>query len=55
MCMMLKLNTYFSDLNFPRRLNLFNDLGEDHIVEFFLIADNFHNILKAIIINYLQN
>jgi len=28
---------------------LFNDLGEDYIVDYFLIKDNFHNILKAII------
>jgi len=28
---------------------LFNDLGEDYIVDFFLIKENFHNILKAII------
>lgn len=39
--------------NNPQRyettITLFNDLGEDYIVEFFLIKDNFHNMLKAII------
>ena len=39
--------------NNPQRyettISLFNDLGEDYIVEFFLIKDNFHNMLKAII------
>jgi hypothetical protein len=39
--------------NNPQRyettISLFNDLGEDFIVEYFLIKDNFHNILKAII------
>ena len=39
--------------NNPQRyettIALFNDLGEDFIVEYFLIKENFHNILKAII------
>ena len=39
--------------NNPQRyettITLFNDLGEDFIVEYFLISDNFHNILKSII------
>lgn len=30
-------------------INLFNDLGEDYIIDFFLIQDNFHNIIKALI------
>jgi len=39
--------------NNPQRyettISLFNDLGEDYILEYFLIKDNFHNMLKAII------
>lgn len=30
-------------------INFFNDLGEDYIINYFLISDNFHNILKTII------
>jgi hypothetical protein len=39
--------------NNPQRyettISLFNELGEDYILEYFLIKDNFHNMLKAII------
>ena len=39
--------------NNPQRyettIKLFNDLGEDYIVEYFLRQDNFHSILKTII------
>ena len=36
-------------LKFDSTIRLFNDLGEDYIVEYFLIKDNFHNIMKALI------
>ena len=36
-------------LRYESTIRLFNDLGEDYIVEFFLIKDNFHNIMKALI------
>ena len=36
-------------LKFESTIKLFNDLGEDYIVDYFLIKDNFHNIMKALI------
>jgi hypothetical protein len=36
-------------LKFDSTLKLFNDLGEDYIIENFLQKDNFHNILKTLI------
>lgn len=36
-------------LKYDSTIKLFNDLGEDYIVEYFLIKDNFHNIMKALI------
>ena len=34
-------------------IKLFNEIGEDYIVEYFLINDNFHNILKTIIFRFI--
>ena len=34
---------------FLKTERLFNDLGEDYIIEYFLIKENFHNIIKALI------
>lgn len=36
-------------LKFESTINLFNELGEDYIIDNFLIKDNFHNILKTLI------
>jgi hypothetical protein len=36
-------------LRYESTITLFNELGEDYIVEYFLIKDNFHNIMKALI------
>jgi hypothetical protein len=36
-------------LKFESTIKLFNDLGEDYIIEYFLIKDNIHNIIKALI------
>ncbi len=36
-------------LKYDSTIKLFNDLGEDFIIEYFLIKDNFHNIMKALI------
>ena len=36
-------------LKFDSTIKLFNDLGEDYIIEYFLVKDNFHNILKTLI------
>ena len=36
-------------IKYQSTIELFNDLGEDHVVEYFLIKDNFHNMMKALI------
>ena len=36
-------------MKYESTIKLFNDLGEDYILEFFLIKDNFQNIMKALI------
>lgn len=36
-------------LKFDTTIKLFNDLGEDFIIEHYLIKDNFHNIIKSLI------
>jgi len=36
-------------LKFDSTLKLFNDLGEDYIIENFIKKDNFHNIIKTLI------
>jgi hypothetical protein len=38
-----------NSVRYDSTIKLFNDLGEDFIVEYFLIKDNFHNIMKALI------
>ena len=36
-------------LRYESTIKLFNELGEDYIIDYFLIPDNFHNIIKTII------
>jgi hypothetical protein len=36
-------------LKYESTLKLFNDLGEDYFIEYFLIENNFHNIIKCLI------
>jgi hypothetical protein len=36
-------------LKYDSTIKLFNEFGEDYIVEYFLIKDNLHNILKSLI------
>jgi hypothetical protein len=36
-------------IKFNNIINIFSELGEDYIINYFLIKDNFHNILKTII------
>lgn len=45
----IKIVLQNNPLKFESTIKLFNDLGEDYIIEFFLIKDNFHNIIKALI------
>jgi hypothetical protein len=45
----IKIILYNNPQRYETTIVLFNELGEDYIVEYFLIKDNFHNILKSII------
>ena len=36
-------------LKYESTIKLFNDLGEDYVIDYFLIKDNFHNIIKSLI------
>ena len=36
-------------IKYNSTINLFNELGEDYISNYFLIKDNFHNIIKTLI------
>lgn len=36
-------------LKFLNTINLLNSIGEDYFVEYFMIQDNFHNIIKTLI------
>lgn len=40
-------------IKFNTTINLFNDLGEDYITNYFLIIDNFHNIIKTLIFHQI--
>lgn len=40
-------------LVYENTIILFNELGEDYINEFFLIKDNFHNIIKTLILKFI--
>lgn len=45
----IKISLSNNPLKFDSTINLFNELGEDYIIEYFLIKENFHNILKTLI------
>ena len=45
----LKIILQSNTIKYESTILLFNDLGEDYITEYFLINDNFHNIIKALI------
>jgi hypothetical protein len=45
----IKILLVNNPLKYETTIKLFNDLGEDYINEYFLINNNFHNIIKAII------
>ena len=45
----LKIILQNNTIKYESTILLFNDLGEDYITEYFLINDNFHNIIKALI------
>nr|QFG74704.1 MAG: hypothetical protein [Megaviridae environmental sample] len=40
-------------LIYEHTIDIFNELGEDYIVSFFLIKKNFHNIIKTIILKLI--
>ncbi len=45
----IKIVLLNNPLKYDTTIKLFNELGEDYITEFFLIENNFHNIIKTII------
>ena len=45
----IKLFLINNPLKYESTIKLFNEFGEDYIVEYFLIKDNLHNILKSFI------
>jgi hypothetical protein len=45
----LKIVLTNNPLRYESTIKLFNDLGEDYIIDFFLIKEPFHNIMKALI------
>uniref|UniRef100_A0A6C0DA89 Uncharacterized protein n=1 Tax=viral metagenome TaxID=1070528 RepID=A0A6C0DA89_9ZZZZ len=45
----IKIILLNNPIKFNTTIKLFNELGEDYIINNFLIKDNFHNILKTII------
>ena len=45
----IKLFLINNPLKYESTIKIFNEFGEDYIVEHFLIKDNFHNILNSII------
>ena len=60
----VKLNTYENiervkiilgnePIRYNTTINIFNELGEDFVNDYFLIKDNFHNIIKTLIIKFI--
>jgi hypothetical protein len=45
----IKIILFNNIIKYDSTIKLINDLGEDYIIDFFLISDNFHNIIKSII------
>lgn len=45
----IKIILLNNPLKFDSTIKLFNELGEDYIIDNFLIKENFHNILKTLI------
>jgi hypothetical protein len=45
----IKIVMMNNPLKFDSTISLFNELGEDYIIDNFLIKDNFHNIIKTLI------
>lgn len=49
----IKIILQNNTVKYNSTINFFNELGEDYIIDYFLISDNFHNIIKTIIIKQL--
>lgn len=45
----IKIKLENNPLKYQSTIKLFNELGEDYIIEYFLIKNNFHNMMKALI------
>jgi hypothetical protein len=49
----IKIILLNNPLKYNSTINLFNELGEDYIIDYFIIKDNFHNIIKTLIIKQI--
>jgi hypothetical protein len=49
----IKILLQNNPIKYESTIKLFNDLGEDFIKEYFMIKDNFHNIIKTLIFNQI--
>jgi hypothetical protein len=49
----IKILLLNNPLKYESTIKIFNDLGEDYIINNFLKKDNFHNIIKTIIFRYI--
>ena len=45
----IKIILFNNPIKYDTTIKLFYDLGEDYIIDYFLIPDNFHNIIKTLI------
>lgn len=45
----IKIILVNNPLKYDSTIELFNELGEDYIIDYFLVKDNFHNIIKTLI------
>ena len=49
----IKIILFNNIVKYDSTIKLFNDLGEDYIIDNFIIPNNFHNIIKTIIFSQL--
>jgi len=49
----IKILLQNNPLKYESTTKIFNDLGEDYVSSYFLIKDNFHNIIKTFIVRYI--
>jgi hypothetical protein len=49
----IKIVLFNNPLKYESTIRMFNEFGEDYITDYFLIKDNFHNIIKSLIFKLL--